>query len=117
MAKSQTSFSERTNTLFSMAKDLSQEFGGHAIVAFSSTGEPKAYEAPTADSIIRTYLPKIHSSPSLACFETAGEDAARVDGMKQEVEQTAFLANAERACQNAAWSKFLVTQMRMGKQN
>ncbi|RCV18157.1 hypothetical protein SETIT_3G278000v2 [Setaria italica] len=42
MAQSQTNFSERTETLFSMAKDLSQEFDAHiAIIAFSPTGEPK----------------------------------------------------------------------------
>ncbi|RCV22416.1 hypothetical protein SETIT_4G219100v2 [Setaria italica] len=98
MAQSQTSFSERTNTLFFMAKDLSQEFGAHiAVVAFSPTGEPKAYGTPTTDSILRTYLPEILSSLSLACSETAGEVATRVDGMKWEAEEIIFLAKVKRA--------------------
>ncbi|RCV10481.1 hypothetical protein SETIT_2G115700v2 [Setaria italica] len=108
MAQSQTSFSERTNTLFSMAKDLSQEVGAHVtVIVFSPTGEPKAYGAPIANSILRTYLPEIHSSPSPACYETAEEAAARVDGMKWEVEETAFLAEAERVRQAVAWSNIL----------
>uniref|UniRef100_K3YLQ3 MADS-box domain-containing protein n=1 Tax=Setaria italica TaxID=4555 RepID=K3YLQ3_SETIT len=98
MAQSQTSFSEHTNTLFSMAKDLSQEFGAHiAVVTFSPTSKPKAYGAPTGDSVLSTYLLEIHSSPSPASSETAGEAAARVDGMKWEAKETAFLAEAERA--------------------
>ncbi|XP_004980582.1 uncharacterized protein LOC101765376 [Setaria italica] len=77
MAQSQTSFSEHTNTLFSMAQDLSQEFGAYIIVVtFSPTGEPKAYGAPTADSILCTYLPEIHSLPSPTYSKTAGEMSA-----------------------------------------
>uniref|UniRef100_K3ZDP9 Uncharacterized protein n=1 Tax=Setaria italica TaxID=4555 RepID=K3ZDP9_SETIT len=101
--------SECSNTLFSMAKDLSQEFGAHiAVVAFSPTAELKAYGAPTADFILRTYLPEIHSSPSPACFETVGEATTRVDRMKREAEETAFLAEAEM---------ILVAQTSAGKQN
>uniref|UniRef100_K3ZNZ1 MADS-box domain-containing protein n=1 Tax=Setaria italica TaxID=4555 RepID=K3ZNZ1_SETIT len=96
MAQSQTSFSEHTNTLFSMAQDLSQEFGAYIIVVtFSPTGEPKAYGAPTADSILCTYLPEIHSLPSPTYSKTAGEVTARA----------------------AAWSKILAAQMSAGKQN
>ncbi|RCV32907.1 hypothetical protein SETIT_7G040500v2 [Setaria italica] len=106
MAQSQTSFSECTNTLFSMAKDLSQEFGAHvAIVAFSPTSEPKAYGAPTIDSILYTYPPEIHSSPSPACSEM------------REAAETAFLPEAEKAHQAAAWSKILAAQTSVGKQN
>uniref|UniRef100_K3Y1I3 MADS-box domain-containing protein n=1 Tax=Setaria italica TaxID=4555 RepID=K3Y1I3_SETIT len=73
MAQSQTSFLERTNTLFSMAKDLSWEFGAHiTVVAFFPTGEPKAYGAPTAGSVLCTYLPEIHRLSSPACSEMAG---------------------------------------------
>ncbi|RCV06248.1 hypothetical protein SETIT_1G148200v2 [Setaria italica] len=101
MAQNQTSFSERTNTLLSMAKDLSQEFGAHvAVIEFSPTGEPKAYGAPTADSILRTCLPEIHSSPFQACSKTMGEATARVDGMKREAEETAFLDVASVGKQN-----------------
>ncbi|XP_022683319.1 uncharacterized protein LOC111257632 [Setaria italica] len=104
MAQSQTSFSEHTNTLFSMAKDLSQEFGAHiAVVTFSPTSKPKAYGAPTGDSVLSTYLLEIHSSPSPASSETAGEAAARVDGMKWEAKETAFLAEAERMQGNRGW--------------
>uniref|UniRef100_A0A0Q3VTL7 MADS-box domain-containing protein n=1 Tax=Setaria italica TaxID=4555 RepID=A0A0Q3VTL7_SETIT len=108
MAQNQTSFSERTNTLLSMAKDLSQEFGAHvAVIEFSPTGEPKAYGAPTADSILRTCLPEIHSSPFQACSKTMGEATARVDGMKREAEETAFLDVVERARQATSWMKIL----------
>ncbi|RCV21983.1 hypothetical protein SETIT_4G183300v2 [Setaria italica] len=80
-----------------MAKDPSQEFDAHiSVVAFFPTGEPKAYEAPTVDSVLRTYLPEIHSLPSPACSEMAGEAAAKVDGMKWEAEKVAFLAEAKR---------------------
>uniref|UniRef100_K3YLH5 Uncharacterized protein n=1 Tax=Setaria italica TaxID=4555 RepID=K3YLH5_SETIT len=107
MAQSQTSFSERTNPLFLMAKDLSQEFSAHvAIVTFSLTSEPKAYEAPTANSVLRTYLPEIHSLSFPAWYEMVGEATGRVDGMKREV-----------AHQAAAWSKILVAQTSVGKQN
>uniref|UniRef100_K4A0T9 MADS-box domain-containing protein n=1 Tax=Setaria italica TaxID=4555 RepID=K4A0T9_SETIT len=109
---------ECTNTLLSIAKDLSQEFGAHVtVIAFSPTGEPKAYGAPTTDSILRTYLPEIHTSPSPTCSEMAGEAAARVDEMKWEVEETAFLAKGERVREAAAWSKILAAQTSVGKQN
>uniref|UniRef100_K4A1K4 Uncharacterized protein n=1 Tax=Setaria italica TaxID=4555 RepID=K4A1K4_SETIT len=39
-----------------------------------------------------------------------GKVATKVDGMKWEAKETAFLAEAERARQAAAWSKILVTQ-------
>ncbi|RCV29768.1 hypothetical protein SETIT_6G039400v2 [Setaria italica] len=82
---------------FRVAADLSQEFGAHiAVVTFSPTSKPKAYGAPTGDSVLSTYLLEIHSSPSPASSETAGEAAARVDGMKWEAKETAFLAEAER---------------------
>ncbi|XP_004963916.1 uncharacterized protein LOC101782407 [Setaria italica] len=101
-----------------MAKDLSEEFGTHvAIITFSPTYEPKAYCATTADFVLRTYLPEFHSSPSLACVEIAEEAAARVDGMKREAEETPFLAEAERVCHAAAWSKILVAQTSVVKQN
>uniref|UniRef100_K3YE48 Uncharacterized protein n=1 Tax=Setaria italica TaxID=4555 RepID=K3YE48_SETIT len=93
------------NTLFSMANDLSQEYIAHVIViVFSPTGEHKACGAPTADSILHTYLPKIHSSSCPACSETAGEATARFDGMNLEIEETAFLP----------WWK---GRMSMGEQN
>ncbi|RCV18448.1 hypothetical protein SETIT_3G301600v2 [Setaria italica] len=118
MAQSQTSFSERTNTLFSIAKDLSQEFGAHvAVIAFSPTGERKAYGAPTANSILCNYLPEIHSSSSQALTEIAREATNRVDGMKREVEETVFQAKMERALQATAWSKILAAQTSAGKQN
>ncbi|RCV06688.1 hypothetical protein SETIT_1G183100v2 [Setaria italica] len=60
------------------------------LLQFSPTNEPKAYGAPTVDSVLRTYLPEIHSSPSPACSETTGEATTRVDRMKREVEETAF---------------------------
>uniref|UniRef100_K3Y2Z7 Uncharacterized protein n=1 Tax=Setaria italica TaxID=4555 RepID=K3Y2Z7_SETIT len=93
-----------------------REFGAHvSVIAFSPISEPKAYGAPTVDSVLRTYLPEIHSSPSPVCSEMAGKAIARVDGMKWEAEETAFLTEAERACQAAAWSKILATQMSVGK--
>uniref|UniRef100_K3ZMX1 MADS-box domain-containing protein n=1 Tax=Setaria italica TaxID=4555 RepID=K3ZMX1_SETIT len=106
---------DRTNTLFSIAKDLSKEFGAHvAIVMFSPTNEPKAYCAPTAKSVLRTYLPKIHSSLSPACSEMAEEATTRVDGMKQEAKETAFLAEAERACQATSWLKIFAASTTLG---
>uniref|UniRef100_K3YZW4 MADS-box domain-containing protein n=1 Tax=Setaria italica TaxID=4555 RepID=K3YZW4_SETIT len=71
MAQSHTRFSERTNTLLSMAKDLSRGFSVHvAVITFSPTSEPKRYGAPTVDSVIHTYHPKIHRSLSPFCSET-----------------------------------------------
>nr|TKW32580.1 hypothetical protein SEVIR_2G176600v2 [Setaria viridis] len=96
MAQSQTTFLERTNTLSSM---------------------PKANGAPTADSVLRTYLLEIHSLPSPDCSEMAGETATRVDRMKREAEETAFLAEVERASQATSWSKILAAQTSARKQN
>uniref|UniRef100_K3ZMS1 MADS-box domain-containing protein n=1 Tax=Setaria italica TaxID=4555 RepID=K3ZMS1_SETIT len=62
------------------------EFDAHVIVvAFSPTSEPKAYGAPTADSVLRTYLPEIHSSPSPVCSETVVEAATRMNAGKQNL--------------------------------
>ena len=57
------SFRKRRATLFGMARDLSEEFGAHvAVIAFSPAGEPYAFGAPTADSVLRTYLPTADGS-------------------------------------------------------
>uniref|UniRef100_A0A0Q3V0I7 Uncharacterized protein n=1 Tax=Setaria italica TaxID=4555 RepID=A0A0Q3V0I7_SETIT len=41
----------------------------------------------------------------------------RVDRMKREVEETAFWTEVERAHHTATWSKILVAQTSVGKQN
>ncbi|KAJ1259289.1 hypothetical protein BS78_10G142500 [Paspalum vaginatum] len=112
-------FRKRRTTLFTMARDLSEEFGAHvAIVAFSPTGEPHAFGGPTADSVLRTYLPTTHPPfPSPAAAETAGEAAARVAGMRREGDETKGLVAGEWGRVAAATEKIRAVQATAQKQN
>ncbi|PUZ60539.1 hypothetical protein GQ55_4G140000 [Panicum hallii var. hallii] len=125
------SFRKRRPTLFGMAHDLSEEFGAHvAVIAFSPAGEPHAFCAPTADSVLRTYLPAAdgllpnptpHSPfPGSAAgvgAETAGEAAARVAGMRREVDETKAMVAEEWARVAAAMEKVRAAQGAAQKQN
>lgn len=97
-------FRKRRPTLFTMARDISEEFGAHvAVVAFSPTGEAHAFGGPTVDSVLRTHLPADGAPPhppfpSLdAAAETAGQAAARVAGMRRDREETKALVAKEWA--------------------
>jgi len=125
------SFRKRRATLFGMARDLSEEFGAHvAVIAFSPAGEPYAFGAPTADSVLRTYLPAADGptpnptphapSPGAAAgvgAETAGVAAARVAGMRREVDETKVLVTEEWARVAAATEKVRAAQGAAQKQN
>jgi hypothetical protein len=92
-------FKDRSSTLFAMAKKLSEDFGAHvAVVAFSPKGEPRAFGSPTADSVLRTYLPEAALPPpsSGSSAETAGEAAARVASMRRGTEETKALVAGGR---------------------
>lgn len=120
------SYKNRSATLFSMAHELSEEFGAHvAVVAFSPTGEPRAFGSPTIDSVLRTYLPDAappppSPSPSLppgAGAETAGEAAARLAGMRRETEETKALVAVEWTRVATAMEKVRAAQASAGKRN
>ncbi|RLN11793.1 hypothetical protein C2845_PM09G13400 [Panicum miliaceum] len=125
------SFRKRRPTLFGMARDLAEEFDAHvAVIAFSPAGEPHAFGAPTADSVLRTYLPAADGpppnptphapSPGAAAgvgAETVGEAAARVAGMRQEVEETKALVTEEWARVASATEKIRAAQGAAQKQN
>ncbi|CAN6221279.1 unnamed protein product [Urochloa humidicola] len=95
-------FRKRRPTLFAAARRFAEEFDAHvAVVAFSPTGKAHAFGAPTAESVLRTYLPADGPPPPLpapgagAGAETAAEAAARVAGMRRELEETKALVAAE----------------------
>ncbi|CAL5047917.1 unnamed protein product [Urochloa decumbens] len=102
MVKPRESFRKRRPTLFAAARELAEEFDAHvAVVAFSPTGEAHAFGAPTADSVLRTYLPADGPPPPLPApgaavgAETAAEAAARVARMRRELKETKVLVAAE----------------------
>ncbi|CAL5042692.1 unnamed protein product [Urochloa decumbens] len=81
------SFRKRRPTLFAAARNIAEMFDAHvAVIAFSPTSEAHAFGAPTADSVLRTYLP---------ADQTAAEAAARVARMRRELEETKVLVAAE----------------------
>lgn len=112
----QRSFTHRTDTLFSKASDLSKDFGAHvAVVAVSPAGEPRAYGAPTAESVLRTYLPP--AAPVSPGAETAGAAAARVAETERETEETKALVEAEWVGLAAACGKIRAAQTKAGLRN
>ncbi|KAG2606328.1 agamous-like MADS-box protein AGL61 [Panicum virgatum] len=125
------SFWNHRATLFGMANELYEEFGAHvAVIAFSPAGEPHAFGAPTVDSVLRTYFPAADGpppnptthapSPGAAAgvgAETAGEAAARVAGMRREVDETKVLVTEEWARVAAATEKVRAAQGAAQKQN
>ncbi|KAF8667917.1 hypothetical protein HU200_052545 [Digitaria exilis] len=112
----QRKFTRRTTTLFSMASDLSEEFGAHvAVVAVSPAGEPRAYGAPTMESFLRTYLPA--AAPVSPGAETAEAAAARVVEMERETEETKALVESEWVGLAAACGKIRAAQTNAGVRN
>ncbi|EER89814.1 hypothetical protein BDA96_10G193400 [Sorghum bicolor] len=117
-------FRKRRPTLFTMARDISEEFGAHvAVVAFSPTGEAHAFGGPTVDSVLRTHLPADGASshppfPSLdAAAETAGEATARVAGLRRDGEETKALVAKEWARVAATREKVKTAQATAQKKN
>ncbi|GJM99195.1 hypothetical protein PR202_ga16276 [Eleusine coracana subsp. coracana] len=119
-------FRKRSATLFSMAQDLSEEFGAHiAVVAFSPNGEPRAFGSPTAESVFRTYLPDAApplpslspSPPRGAVTETAEKAADRVAEMRRETEETKAQVAVEWARVASAKEKVRAAQASEGKRN
>ncbi|CAL5053034.1 unnamed protein product [Urochloa decumbens] len=118
-------FSRRRSTLFSRARRLSEDFGAHvAVVAFSPSGVPHAFGGPTVDSVLCAYLPGPAAGlPSASRFpgcpraETVGEAAARVAGMRRQVEETEALVASEYALLAAAAKKIKAIQASTGKRN
>ncbi|XP_062228913.1 agamous-like MADS-box protein AGL61 [Phragmites australis] len=120
-AQRKRSFNRRISTVLVMARDLSEEFGPHVVVvAFSPAGEPHAFGGPTADSVLRTYLP-IATPAAAASFpsgaETVWEAAARVVGMRQEMEETNVLVASESKGLVAAAGKIRAAQASARKRN
>ncbi|CAL5038725.1 unnamed protein product [Urochloa decumbens] len=124
-ARRRSCFNQRCSTLFSMARRLSEDCGAHiAVVAISPSGEPHAFGGPTVDSVLRAYLPGPASGPPSASpfpccpsAETVGEAAARVAGMRRQVEETEALVASEYALLAAAAKKIKAIQARTGKRN
>ncbi|OEL12675.1 hypothetical protein BAE44_0026306 [Dichanthelium oligosanthes] len=118
-------FDQRCATLLSKGRDLSEDFGAHvAVVAFSPSGEPHAYGRPTVDSVLRAYLPgsaaappSASPSPGRPLAETVGEAAARVAGMRRQVEDTEALVASEYARLAAAARKIRAAQASAEKRN
>ncbi|KAL6876473.1 hypothetical protein ACP4OV_013045 [Aristida adscensionis] len=113
-------FRRRSGTLVTMSRALSEEFGAHvAVVAFSPTGEPLAFGAPSVDSVLRTYLPAAAPPPAStsAGAETAEEAAARVAGMKRGVQETRALVAEEWARVAAASENIKAAQASAQKRN
>ncbi|WVZ77266.1 hypothetical protein U9M48_025153 [Paspalum notatum var. saurae] len=92
-------FHKDRGTLFGGARAISDEFGAHvAVVAFSPSGAAFAFGGPTVASVLRAYLPDAAAPPSPGrpcAAETVGEAAARVAGMRREVEDSEPLIQAE----------------------
>ncbi|KAF8670654.1 hypothetical protein HU200_050466 [Digitaria exilis] len=118
------SFRKRRPTLLAMARDVAEEFDAHvAVVTISPAGEPYAFGGPTVDSVLRTYFPAdapppLHSASGVVGgAETAAEAAARVAGMKREVEETKALVGEEWGRLAGAWVKIRAAQAAAQKKN
>ncbi|KAL6603999.1 hypothetical protein ACP70R_044360 [Stipagrostis hirtigluma subsp. patula] len=116
-----SSFKQRSGTLFTKARSLAEDFGSHvAVVAFSPTGEPHAFGAPTTESVLRTYLPAAAPPAPTSLSpggETAGEAGARVARMRRATEETKALVKEELARVAAALGKVKAAQASGGKRN
>ncbi|CAD6339354.1 unnamed protein product [Miscanthus lutarioriparius] len=100
-----------------MARAISEELDAHiAVVAFSTAGDAHAFDAPTVDCVLCTYLPVDGVPPhpafpsSDAAAEMVGEATAHVAGMRRDREETKVLVAKEWARVAATREKVTAAQ-------